>query len=109
MFIYIGPTWAEYYESFIGFFNYPSEILQINLGTEKLLQMVRQGKTTLCLKISPEKPPRNNNWEISDCLCSFAGQNQLCYLENHKSCWIDYHVAFLEANLLSCCRYVESE
>jgi len=54
--------------------------MQINLGSAILLQIIRQGKTILYLKISLEESPRNNNWGISNCLCSFAGQNQLCHL-----------------------------
>lgn len=103
--IYNGPTSVEH----CGLFNYSSEILKVSLGSKILLQMIGQNKTILYLQIYLEKNPRNNNWGISNCLCSFASQKHLCHLGNCKSSWINYHAAFLEANLHNCYHYAECE
>lgn len=81
--IYNGPTSVEYH----GLFNYSSEILQVNLDGEILLHMTGQNKIILYLYL--EKTPRNNNWGISNCLCSSASQNHLCHLGNCESSWIN--------------------
>lgn len=103
--IYNGSTSVEH----CGLFNYSSEILKVSLGSKILLQMIGQNKTILYLQIYLEKNPRNNNWGISNCLCSFASQKHLCHLGNCKSSWINYHAAFLEANLHNCYHYAECE
>lgn len=103
--IYNGLTSIEH----CGLFNYSSEILKVSLGSKILLQTIGQNKTILHLQIYLEKNPRNNNWGISNCLCSFASQKHLCHLGNCKSSWINYHAAFLEANLHNCYHYAECE